>query len=153
MKHIKSNTYQKQINNGDAYYLIRWSNYYNYEKFDIVRKAPNFAGIYLIAYQKGESLIKPFYIGFTWVNSLMYELKLLLDEGRTHNKSVTRVLDARTCFYKYVIVEHYNDLLDLFEACKSYYKNQGIVFKNNRNVTSGRYHDIFIKDYAEMIKP
>ncbi|MBN2546686.1 MAG: hypothetical protein JXB50_12870 [Spirochaetes bacterium] len=148
MKKIDFTTYHKDIYLDDAYYTIRWSNYLKYEKYEILKKLPELPGIFIIFYLNKRKKLMPFFLGYSWVGSLRHDIKALSDPYAPVEKEVYEIIQERECFYKYLIVPTYSDLLDLYEFIKSQYENIDYV-QVSEGKESGRYNNVFVKEYSE----
>jgi len=148
MKKIDFTTYHKEIYLNDAYYTIRWSQYCKYEKYEILKKLPELPGIYLIFYLNKRKKLMPFFLGYSWVGSLRYDIKSLCDPTAHVEKEVFEIIQDRECYYKYLIVPTYSDLIDLYEYIKFQYENIDYV-QISDGKESGRYNNVFVQEYSE----
>jgi|GEM_PF-3949367 len=147
MKKIDKSSYIKDINLQDAYYFVRWSDYFKYNKFDILQTVPELSGIFVVFYKSLRGTrINPFYLGNSWMGSLRHDLKFLIEEPAQVNKKITQILEEDLCFYKYLIIPSFNDLVDIYMYYRYYYKD--IMFaEENITEDSKRYANIFVKEY------
>jgi hypothetical protein len=153
MYKVNETSYKKSIYQGDAYYIVRWSGYLECNKYLILRKIPKMPGIYVVFFKNKANKLEPFYVSFAWVNSIMYELSSVLSDEADHDPKIKEILDDEKCYYKYVIIESYRDLLDIYQYFKTFYESRNTYFiKKELEVNSGRYKEIFVQDYSELIK-
>lgn len=147
MKKIDFCNYIKDVYLNDAYYTVRWSKYYKYNKYDIIKKIPALSGIFVVFYLTESKKLMPFLLGYSWVGSLRHDLRQLSDPLVTE-KEICEILENNECYFKYLIVPSYADLLDLYEYYKYYYRN---IFytQMSENRESGRYNNVYVKEYKE----
>lgn len=153
MLDVKVDSYNKDIYNNDAFYIIRWSPYLICNKFEVTKKAPSRAGIFVIFYLNQSKKLQPFYIGYSWISSIMFDIKSLLYEDANRDREIAEIIDNKKCYYKYVIIDKYNDLVDMYEVLKTYYNKKNVKYiKKIDDFNSGRYNEVFITDYSELVK-
>lgn len=153
MYKVNENSYKKSIYEGDAYFIVRWSPYLICNKYEILKKIPKLPGAFVVFYRTKGNRLVPFYLGFAWVNSIMYELNFVLSEEADHNAKIKLILEDEKCYYKYVVIESYKDLLDIYQYYKTFYESRNTYFiKKELEPNSGRYKNIFVQDYSELIK-
>ncbi len=147
MKKINEATYTKEVNLQDVYYLVRWSHYIKYDKYDILKRIPEMPGLFLLLYNEKHTKLKPFYLGNSWMGSLRHDIKFFKDEPEKIDSRITQILEDEKCFYKYVIIQSHADLEDIYSYYKYRYRNIMFVDKNI-NKDSGRYTNVFVKEFT-----
>jgi hypothetical protein len=153
MMNVKKEAYSLEVHNESAYFIIRWSRYLVLKKFEVVKKAPNRAGIFVLFYLNKSKDLQPFYIGYSWASSIKYDLRLLLLEDANRDRALGKIIDDNKCYYKFVIIDKYNDLIDLYDILKNDYKKKNVqYFRNINDKYSGRFNEIFVTDYSQLIK-
>lgn len=147
MKKIDYTNYIKDVYLNDAYYTIRWSTYQKYNKYDIIKRIPELSGIFVLFYLNHHKKLMPFFLGYSWIGSLRHDLRMLSDPNVT-DPEIYEIIQEKECFYKYLIVPNYSDLMDLYEFFKYQYKH--IFYTQiSENKDSGRYNNVYVKEYSE----
>jgi hypothetical protein len=153
MYKVNENSYKKSIYEGEAYYIVRWSSYLKCIKYDILKKIPKMPGIFVVFYKTKGNRLVPFYLSYAWVNSIMYALSSVLSDVADHDAKIKEILEDEKCYYKYVIIESYRDMLDMYQYYKTYYESRNTYFiKKELEPDSGRYKNVFVQDYSELVK-
>lgn len=151
MSKLLESSYKKELNLEDAYYTIHWSPYHKVDKFDILKRVPEFSGIFVIFTRKSSMLI-PFYLGYSCVGSLRHDIKYLLDESAPVDKEIPEELNKKESYYKFLLVENYQDIEDIFDYYKYYYEQKNIKhIQRSSNKNSGRYANVFVKEYEKDV--
>ncbi len=150
---VNETSYNKNVYKGDAYYVVRWSKYLKYNKYEVLKKIPKMPGIYVVFFKNEANRLVPFFLSYSWVNSIMYELNFILNQEADDDMKIKLILEKKDCYYKYVIIESYKDMLDVYEYLQTFYRSRDTYFiKKELEINSGRYNNIFVQDYAELIK-
>jgi hypothetical protein len=153
MLNVKEESYTKEIYDNNAYYTIRWSKYQVCNKFEVTKKAPNRAGIFVLFYLNKAHKLQPFYLGYAWTSSIKFDIKFYIVEDANRHADIAKIIDDKKCYYKFVIVEKYNDLVDMYDLLKALYSQKEVKYiKEIDEKTSGLYNEVFVTDYAELIK-
>lgn len=152
MQKIEQDSYSKQIYNNNIQYLVKWSQFQKYERKHIILTAPNFSGLYMVSYMKSPRLARPFYFGFTWINSIMYDIKTLGDKRVNPDERVRNIINNKECYYRFLIINNYKDMMDLLAYYSQNNKYKHMIFKKRINHNSGRFNVVTVKDYNDMIK-
>jgi hypothetical protein len=129
--------------NKDVYYTVNWSKLKKTDKFDIIKTVPAFAGIYEIYHMDKYKKLNLLSASSCWHTGLRETLREKVDPLLEEDPKKKYILTSHTCYYRYSIVESYNDILDImFFIEKRLYPNvQGLK-------SSERYDSIYIKEIS-----
>jgi hypothetical protein len=148
MKKINEATYTKDLNLQDIYYFVRWSAYYKYDKYEILKKVPELAGIFVLLYLTKAKRLRPFYLGNSWMGSLRHDIKFFIDEPEKTDQELTEIIENKTCYYKYLLVPSIDDMKDIYSYYRYSYREIQFM-DNNIQKDSGRYVNVFVKEYEK----
>lgn len=152
MKKINKATYTKDIDKikNDIYYTIRWSSYFKLDKYEILKKVPEMAGIFVLFYLNHHKKLQPFYLGNSWMGSLRHDIKYVIDNQEQLDKKMSVLIEDEECYYKYLFVQSHQDLKDIYSYYKYFYKD--LEFTNDNIIEeSGRYDHVFVKEWEKLL--
>jgi len=127
----------------DIYFTISWSALKKADRFEIIKQVPAFPGIYEIYYLDKYKKLNRIELSFCWHDSLRNIIRTKTDPSLQEDPRRKYILDSYTCYYRYIIVESYADILDII-----FYLEECIDAKNNKAKSSGRYESINVKEVS-----
>ena len=134
-------TVNKIVDEGTVFYTLRWSKLTKADKYEIITKVPAMAGLFELYYMDEKKKLIRFYMGKIWIGGLRTKIRRLTDPILEMNQRRREVLEKYDTYYRYCIIEHQDDLDDVF------YFFAGRYNPNENNAEhSGRYEDIFVKE-------
>lgn len=132
---------KKQIKEEMVYYTINWSRLSHVNKFDIINKVPAVAGIYELYYKDHYGKLNLFYMARVWYGGLRGALRESTDPLLVSDEPRKKVLEEKSCFYRYTMVSSTLDMEDIlhYYACMRMPSDQIPGH-------SGRYREIYLEE-------
>jgi len=134
-------TVNKIVDKGTAFYTLRWSRIIKVDKYEIITKVPAMAGIFELYYMDEKKKLVRFYMGKIWIGGLRTKIRKLTDPIIEEDTQRREVLEKYDCYYRYCVIEHQDDLDDVFYFFAGRYNPE-----ENKAEHSGRYEDIYVKE-------
>ena len=133
-----------KVKNEAVYYFVNWSHLSKAERYDIISKVPEFAGIYEVYWMDEKKHLRLFIVGQTNYSGLRTEIRQITDpELCLSDKKAKKILEEKEIWYRYAITNSSKDMDDVIWFFMNEY------FPEKTNVKhSGRYKDIFLKESA-----
>jgi hypothetical protein len=133
----------KQVKEGAAYYLVRWSQLAICDKYRIIKAVPAVAGLYELYYVDDHKTLRLFYIAKAWYGGLRTSIREKTDPDLVKNLERKRILCDHTCYYRYTQTGSHADMTDIiFFYAETYLPGQ---YKTRH---SGRYKDIYVEEVS-----
>jgi hypothetical protein len=133
----------KQVEDGVAFFTVRWSPLRKAEKYDIVRHVPSMAGFFELYYMDTNKTLHLFYVSRVWIGGLRSRLRKLTDPDLEDDPKRKHILETRDCYYRYSLSESFMDLTDVFFFfSETYYPHTSTA------EDSGRYDEIYVKEVS-----
>jgi hypothetical protein len=134
----------KKVNENAAYYTIRWSHLTKADKYTIATAVPAVGGIFELYYEDEKKKLNLFYVSKAWFGGLRNQIRKQTDPELEDNAFRRNILNTRTCYYRYSMLESSSDMADiLFFFAKTYFPHTMVT------ESSGRYEQIFVKELSD----
>jgi len=128
---------------GDAHFTVRWSPLQKVDKYTIVRSVPAVAGIFELYYKDNHHKLVRFYIAKVWIGGLRSHLRRITDPLLNEDEKWQKVLDERTCYFRYSVCQSYKDMSDVL-----YFFSETIYPNESRTDNSNRYPGISVHEIS-----
>ena len=131
----------KQVDSGNAYFSILWSEIKKAEKFDIIQKVPAVSGIFELYFMDDHQKLNLFFLSKAYYGGLQNEIRRCTDLELEKDEKRRKVLEKYDIYYRWVPSNSYADLTDiLYFYSSTYFPN------SKKHEHSGRYIDIFVQE-------
>ena len=131
----------KRARGDSVYYTVYWSSLRKADKHDIHRTVPSMSGIYELYYLDTKRALNLFYLAMAWYGGLRGSIREKTDVEIERDPGRCRILNERTCMYRYSIIQSFKDLSDVFYFfSRTYYPDKLDVEH------SDRYDYIYVKE-------
>lgn len=134
----------KQRKDDDAYYTIRWSPLAKVDKFEIIKKVPSVAGIYQLYFLDDHKSLTLFFMVRVWYGGLRVSLREHTDPLLVEDPKRRKILETRTCYYRYTILSSVKDMEDIFHIL-----SLDRLPPSRVPEPSGRYREIYVQEKSE----
>ncbi|MFO7850441.1 MAG: hypothetical protein R6V67_10810 [Spirochaetia bacterium] len=134
---------EKSEEEGSVYFTVFWSPLAKAEKFDIITKVPEMAGILELYYMDEHHRLFPMYTQRVWYGGLRSRLRRITDPELVLDQSHKNTLEKYSCYYRYTLTESMGDMLDLL-----YFFSLSYLPGSPPPEPSGRYENIFVEEVA-----
>jgi len=131
-----------KIKNEAVYYFVNWSCLSKAERYDIIYKVPEVAGVYEIYWMDENKHLRLFIVGKTDYSGLRTEIRNITDPELCYNdKKAKKILEEKEIWYRYSTTNSSMSMDDVIWFFMNEY------FPEKTDVRhSGRYKDIFLKE-------
>ena len=97
-----------------AYYTVNWSELRKVDRHEIRKSVPSVAGIFEIYYLDRRKSLNMMAVAKAWYGGLRSEIRRVTDSELERDPVKKKILETRTCYYRYAEIPSYNDLEDIF---------------------------------------
>lgn len=134
----------KKTDQNSVYFTIRWSRLAKAEKYDIIRKVPSMPGIFELYFQDEKKKLNLFFLARAYYGGLRHSIRQRTDPELEDDAARRNVLNTYTCYYRYTILQSYNDMSDILYFFRQTYKPGDTAIQ-----PSGRYENIFLDEQSD----
>ena len=130
--------------NNDAYYFVNWSTLAKADKYSIISKVPEVAGIYEVYWMDEGKRLRLFVVANTNYNGLRTELREITDPELCRNdEKAKKILEEKELWIRYAPTDSAKDMADVI-----WFFMQNYFPEDTKRKHSGRYENIFLKESA-----
>ncbi len=134
---------EKSVDEAAVYYTVFWSQLAKAQKYDIITKVPEQAGLLELYYMDEHHRLYPMYSQRVWYGGLRSRLRRITDPELVVDELQRRTLQSYTCYYRYTLTESMDDMLDLM-----YFFSLSYLPQREPPDHSGRYERIFVEEIS-----
>jgi hypothetical protein len=132
---------EKSEEEGSVYFTVFWSRFGKVDKYDIITKVPEQAGILELYYMDEHHRIFPMYTQRVWYGGLRSRLRRITDPELVLDPLHKKTLERYDCYYRYTLTESMGDMLDLIHFFSLSYLPEQLPPQH-----SGRYEKIYVEE-------
>ncbi len=131
----------KEVNEGNAYFTVRWSPILKADRHQIIGSVPAVAGLFELYYQDKSGGLNLFLLGNAWYGGLRSWIRGATDPTVETDPGRRKILNDHPCYYRYCMSNSHPDIQDvLFFLGDTYFAGK------NPHQPSGRYENIFVNE-------
>jgi len=131
----------KKTAKDSAYFTVNWSPLNKVDIHDIHRTVPAMPGIYELYYLDEKKSLNLFLLAKAWYGGLRGSIREKADPELEKNPNRIKILNDRTCLYRFTIIKSSADIDDVFFFfARTYYPDKTDVDD------SGRYSYIYVNE-------
>ena len=134
----------KKVEENSVYFIIKWSRLTKAEKYEIIRCVPSVPGIYELYFEDKKKKLNLFFLARAYYGGLRYMIRKRTDPELEDDPERRKILNTYTCYYRYTVLQSYNDMSDILFFFKQTYSLQ-----NKSMQSSGRYENIFLEEKSD----
>lgn len=135
---------EKKTDQNSVYFTIHWSRLVKADKYEIIRTVPSMSGIYELYYQDEKKKLNLFFLARAYYGGLRNTIRKRTDPELEDDAARRKILNKYTCYYRYAVLESYNDMSDILYFFRQTYKPGDTSIHH-----SGRYEHIFLEECSD----
>ena len=135
---------EKRTRDDSVYYTVNWSSLRKADKYEIHKAVPAMAGVFELYFLDANKALNLFYLGRAWYGGLRGSIREKTDPELERDPNRRKILNDRTCLYRYSIIQYRMDIIDVcYFLSQTYYPEKSDVEH------SGRYHYIYVNEVTK----
>ena len=137
-------TCTKKVEEPDVHYSIYWSRLRPVDKHEIHATVPSVAGVYELYFKDEKGKLVLFRLAKTWFSGVRHALREDTDIELITDELQKRILDERTCLYRFCEMRTDPDMSDVVYFLERTYMTDSTEFHH-----SGRYDKIYVTELSD----
>lgn len=131
----------KMVKRGEVFFRVPWTPLREADRHEVAMRVPSLAGLFQLYWEDGKKKLHLFSLEPAWYGGLRAKIAEKLDSDFETDPGRKAVLADRKLFYRYVLVDTWDDVKDLMCLYLQIHQPQlGIL------PSSGRYTRIHIQE-------